>query len=231
MTKSERLLEIIRILHKRKYAVTAKKLSEEFGVSIRTVYRDILSLQYQGIPIDGEAGVGYLLGKDYTLPPLMLTIDEVEALVVGAKWVVSTGDATLAESAVEAIRKIKDVLPPTLRRALTETPLVIGHKTRSNIDTRLSKTIHDAMRREQKLRIRYVDKNGDETDRVIWPIALGFFDDGAVIAAWCELRNSFRHFRIDRIRAWSLSRDRYPGTHRLLYERWLDDQDMEDTDL
>lgn len=231
MTKTERLLEIIRILHKRKYAVTAKELSLEFGISLRSVYRDIFSLQQQGIPIDGEAGVGYILRNGYTLPPLMFTIDEIEALVTGAQWIMSTGDVALATSAQEAIHKISDIIPSAFRNAINETPLLIAYKNKPIIDKELSKAIHEAIRSNEKLNITYLNEDHRENERIIWPIALGYFDHAIVLAAWCELRNSFRHFRVDRVKKWSLTHEKYPKLHTLLYREWLVEQNIEKSSL
>jgi len=231
MTKTERLLEIIRVLHKRKYAVTAKELSLEFGISLRSVYRDIFSLQQQGIPVDGEAGVGYILRKGYTLPPLMFTVDEIEALVIGAKWILSTGDIALATSTKEAIQKIKDIIPPALQNTINETPLLIGYKNQPNIEKELTQAIHDSIRKNEKLKITYSGEDNKENERIIWPIALGYFDSTVVLAAWCELRKAFRHFRVDRVKNWSRTNEKYPLMQTLLYQKWLEEQNIENSSL
>lgn len=231
MKKAERLLEIIRILHKRKYAVTARELSSEFGISLRSVYRDISSLQLQGIPIDGETGVGYMLRKGYTLPPLMFTIDEIEAIVAGVKWVLSTGDTTLATSAKEAIQKIKDTIPPALQNTINEAPLLIGYKRQQKIGKGLTQAIHDSIRKNEKLIITYSDELNKESERIIWPIALGYFDSTVVLAAWCELRKAFRHFRVDRVKKWSRTHEKYPLMHALLYKKWQKEKNIESSSI
>lgn len=231
MTKAERLLEIIRILHNRKYAVTAKELSLTFGISMRSIYRDIISLQQQGIPVDGEAGVGYILRNGYTLPPLMFTIDEIEALVAGTKWIISTGDTTLAESAKNAMQKIKDIVPLTLKDTIHETPILIGYKKRPRIEKELIQAIHDSIKKNEKLAINYLDGLNAESERVVWPIALGYFDHTVVLAAWCELRKAFRHFRVDRVTKWLRTYEKYPRMHAQLFKEWQYDQNIENSSL
>ncbi len=230
MTKSERLLEIIRILHERRYAVTAQELAVEFGISLRSVYRDIASLQKQGIPVDGEAGVGYLLRNGYTLPPLMFTVDELEALAIGAKWVLSTGDGAVEKAATDAIRKIRDAVPPSLRRSIDEAPLMVGYRNAPKIDRTLARAVHEAIRKNLKLHIAYQGGANDERERTVWPIALGYFESAVILAAWCELRGAFRHFRVDRIRTWRTTKEAYPVARTVLYRAWLDDQRIEDAE-
>ncbi len=174
-------------------------MAAELGVSVRSVYRDIADLVSQRVPIRGEAGVGYVLDRRYDMPPLMLTPEELEAAVLGAQWVAERGDAALANAARDLLSKITTAVPPSLRTFITEPTLgtpANNLPVRDGLD--LAKT-RSWIRAGRKLRIRYCDEGGQETERVVWPVILGYADAVRLLAAWCELRDGFRHFRTDRI--------------------------------
>src|SRR5262249_52521787 len=156
------------------------------------------TLNAQGASIDGEPGVGYLLRPGFMLPPLMFSEDEIEALVLGSRWVSERGDTPLAAAARNAIAKIAAVLPSDLRQGLDNSTLIVPRKMEAAGDVELT-TIRHAIRAERKMRIRYSDGEGAETKRTIWPFAVGFFERSRVVVAWCEMRDSFRSFRTDRI--------------------------------
>jgi predicted DNA-binding transcriptional regulator YafY len=220
LSRAERLLDLIQILRRHRRPVSGHALAGELRVSLRTLYRDIASLQAQGAGIEGEAGVGYILKPGFMLPPLMFTEEEIEALVLGSRWVAERGDARLGAAAGNALAKIAAVLPDDLREALDTSTLLVGPgETVAAGDAELA-TIREAIRREQKLRIRYRDRHGEQSRRTIWPFALGFFDRARVVAAWCELRQGYRHFRTDRIGALTLTERRYPRRRQALLKEW-----------
>ncbi|MFN0096933.1 MAG: helix-turn-helix transcriptional regulator [Dehalococcoidia bacterium] len=198
MRRADRLFELIQHM-RRKPVVTAQWLARELEVSERTVYRDIRDLQLSGVPIDGEAGVGYTLRKGYDLPPLMFTAAEIEALVLGARVVGSWGDAELGKSAHSAIQRIESVLPEKLRARLQDTRLFApGFHVRDAAVQHLS-LVREAINARRVLWLSYSDASGAGTERRIRPVGLFFWGHTWSIEAWCELRRDFRGFRLDRI--------------------------------
>jgi len=200
--------------------VSGAALAAELGISLRTLYRDIGSLQAQGARIDGEAGLGYVLRPGFTLPPLMFSEDEIEALVLGARWVAGRADTQLGHAARNALAKIAAVLPADLRDDLDAAALLVGPgEPIASGDVELA-VIRRAIRSEHKLAITYRDLQETETQRTIWPFALAFFERVRVVVAWCELRQTFRHFRADRIVALTPSETRYPRRRQALLKEW-----------
>jgi predicted DNA-binding transcriptional regulator YafY len=226
MSRAERLLDLIQILRGHRQPVSGQALADELDISLRTLYRDIASLQGQGAGIEGEAGVGYILKPGFMLPPLMFSEEEIEALVLGSRWVAKRGDARLGAAAENALAKIAAVLPEDLRDALEASALLVGAGEEIAAGDVELATIREAIRRERKLRIRYRDRNAEETRRTIWPFALGSFDRARVVAAWCELRQGFRHFRTDRIAAVTLTERRYPRRRQALLKDWRGIEDI-----
>lgn len=220
MARSERLLELLQALRCHRFPVSGKTLAQELGISIRTLYRDIASLQAQGANIEGEPGIGYVLKPGFMLPPLMFSDDEIEALVLGSKWVAERADGPLASAAHNALAKIAAVLPDDLRRGLDASPLLVGPGRPIVADVVDVAAIRRSIRSERKLVIRYQDGGGSTTERTIWPIALGFFDHVRALVAWCELRQGFRHFRTDRIASLSPDDIRYPRRRHDLLKDW-----------
>lgn len=218
MSRAARLLELIQALRSRRRAVPASVLAEELGVSLRTVYRDIATLVAQGATIEGEAGLGYVLRPGFLLPPLMLEEDEVDALILGLRMVAGRGDAGLERASEDALTKILAVLPPEREDADLSSGLLAGPNRAGH--TRHLDPIRRAMRHERKLWLRYADKAGTATERRVWPVALGFFAEAEVLAAWCELRGAFRHFRLDRVAEASALDERLPRRRRLLLAEW-----------
>ena len=189
-------------------------------MSLRTLYRDIELLKAQGAHIDGEAGVGYVLRPGFMLPPLMFSEDEIEALVLGSRWVHQRADRALADAAANVLAKIGAVLPDDLRDTLDDSGLLIGPGDPVAAgDAQLPK-IRQAIRRERKIGLAYRDKDGAETRRTIWPFGVGFFEKSRVVMAWCELRQDFRHFRTDRIVALTVSERRYPRRRQAMLKEW-----------
>jgi len=198
-SRSERLLTLIQALRRHRRPVTAHQLAAELSVSVRTIYRDIETLVSQGASIAGEAGVGFVMRPGFTLPPLMFRDEEIEALVLGSRWVAQLPDAPLARAAADAITKITAVLPERLRHRVEDAGLFAVPRTAEALDRIDTSAVRAAIREERKLRIGYVGGNEEQTVRVIWPVALAFFERVRVVVAWCELRQAFRHFRTDRI--------------------------------
>jgi predicted DNA-binding transcriptional regulator YafY len=220
MSRAERLLDLIQILRRHRRPVSGRMLAEEANISLRTLYRDIRTLQAQGAAIDGEPGLGYILRPGFMLPPLMFKEEEIEALVLGSRWVSQRGDARLAAAAANALAKIAAVLPADLRAELDASSLFVisGEKIAAG-DAELG-LIRQAIRTERKLAIAYLGERKERTERVIWPFALAYFDRVRMVAAWCELRQGYRHFRTDRIAALSLADARYPRRRQVLLKEW-----------
>ena len=226
MSRAQRLLDLIQVLRRHRFPVAGASLANELGISLRTLYRDIETLKSQGAHIDGEPGIGYILRPGFMLPPLMFSEDEIEALVLGGRWVAARTDEPLGKAARNAISKIAAVLPDDLKRSLETSTLLIGPAQRSAAgDTELS-TLREAIRTERKLRINYVDDHENRTRRTIWPFALGFFERVRVVVAWCEMRRDYRHFRTDRIRSLKISEVRYPRRRLAMLLEWRATQDL-----
>ena len=220
MSRAQRLLDLIQVLRRHRFPVSGAALARELGVSLRTLYRDIEALKAQGARIDGEAGVGYVLRPGFMLPPLMFSEDEIEALVLGSRWVAGRADAPLGKAARNALAKIGAVLPDDLRNKLDATPLLIGPGERIAAGDAELPAIREAIRTERKLRIAYADQHGALTRRTVWPFALGFFDRVRVVVAWCELRQDYRHFRTDRIVKLIVTERRYPRRRQAMLKEW-----------
>jgi predicted DNA-binding transcriptional regulator YafY len=218
VTRSARLLDLIQLLRRHRRPVSGRALADELGVSLRTLYRDISTLQGQGAPIEGASGFGYVLRPGFLLPPLMFQEDEVEALVLGSRWVAEHGDARLVMAARNALARITAVLPAELREAADASALLVGPgEPAASVDLAV---IRLSIRGEHKLNIAYRDDASRETERVIWPCAIGFFDRARVVVAWCELRQGFRHFRTDRITRLEPLPTRYPRRRQALLREW-----------
>ena len=209
MRRADRLFRIVQHLRGRRLT-TAAFLGERLGVSLRTVYRDVRDLSLSGVPIEGEAGVGYRLKAGFDVPPLMFTLNEIEALAVGARMVEAWGGPVLAESARTAMEKIVAALPADRRLAVERTRLCApGFHVDGKAMQRLE-AVRDAIGTRQVLRLGYRDVNGKASEREVWPLALYFWGGSWTIAAWCETRNDFRNFRVDRVAELGALERRYP---------------------
>lgn len=224
MRRSDRLFQIIQILRGARRPVTAAALAEELERDRRTIYRDIADLMASGVPIRGEAGVGYVLEGGYDLPPLMLTIDEVEAAMLGVQWVMQRGDPALARGARDLMAKLEAILPDGMSVALPQSGLLAARCLPMAEDRIDMQPVREAIRRQRKLELRYCDENGLETARTIWPIYLAYFERARLIVGWCELRCAFRHFRTDRIAAMNLVEERFTEPVARLRRRWRDEE-------
>jgi len=220
MRRADRLLQIIQLFRRWRGPVTAAIIASELEVTPRTVYRDIAALMANGVPIRGEAGVGYVMDEGYDLPPLMFSADELEALMLGARLVSSHGDTTLTRSASDAIAKIATVIPSDLRPILLDAPLYVPDFGDSIVDSVDIGLIRIAIRKGNKLHIDYTDANKSITERVIWPIALAYHHGVRLVVVWCELRADFRHFRVDRMASLTPLDERIPERRDKLFHRW-----------
>jgi len=199
MRKAERLFQLITLLRGRRLAITADRLAEMLEVSARTIYRDIQALMLSGVPIEGEAGVGYLLDATFELPPLMFTSEELLALLVGSKMVQSWSDDSLASGAASAIDKITAILPDKLKQQHQQLPFVIPDYFRNEHNMALSHTIRMAISQQQPLSLEYSDAKEQVSTRQVEPLGLVYWGAKWTIIAHCLLRNSYRQFRLDRI--------------------------------
>jgi predicted DNA-binding transcriptional regulator YafY len=220
MRRADRLFQIIQILRRTRGPMTAEALAAEVETSKRTVYRDIADLIGQRVPIRGEAGFGYVLEAGLDLPPLMLTPDEIEAAVLGGQWVVRHGDPALARAAQDLIAKIGAVVPERLRPYLlepaTDTPPVRGMVPDRLDIARVRAQIHAG----RKIALCYRDEQGRESERIVWPVTIGYMETVRHLIAWCELRQDFRSFRTDRVIAAGFLDERYPERPSALRAKW-----------
>lgn len=214
-----RLFSIIQVLRASKRPVKAKDLSEKLEVSIRTIYRDIAELQMQNVPISGEAGIGYILKDGFEMPPLMLTPEELEAALLGTQWVARSGDKSLAKSASTLIDKINAATPDYLRYVLLKSSVAIPSTTEAVADTINMSDFRAAMRDQKKIVIIY-NVGKKRSERVIWPFIIGYFETVRVVAAWCEQRKAFRHFRTDRIESFEILAETIPKPIEQLKAEW-----------
>ena len=223
MDKTERLFSVMDALRRHRRPVTAAALAEEQGVSVRTLYRDIQTLIGLGAPIDGEAGIGYMLRPGFFLPPLMFSPEELEALVLGARWVEQRPDSDLASAAKNALGKIATASPDDLRDRINNTGL---YPVKTWWDETGGKpllgVLREAIREERVVRIGYADESGRTTERAIWPIAMAFYEQKEVVVAWCTMREDFRNFRTDRIVAAEVIDGRFGKRRAVLSREWED---------
>jgi len=200
--------------------VTAEVLAVELEASKRTIYRDISDLIGQRVPIRGEAGVGYVLEAGFDMPPMMLTPDEIEAAVLGAQWVAAHGDPALSKAAHDLVAKIAVAVPERLRPFVLE-PATAANPARNQARDGLDMArTRDWIRAGRKLRLDYRDEQGRGSERTVWPVAVGYQATTRVLAAWCELREDFRHFRTDRVAGAEFLEDRYPARPAVLRQQW-----------
>ncbi|MBD8893482.1 helix-turn-helix transcriptional regulator [Roseibium litorale] len=200
MRRADRLFQIIQHLRGGRL-VRARQLSEWLEVSERTIYRDIADLQTSGVPIDGAAGVGYILRAGFDLPPLMFSRDEITALMAGAKLIRAWGGAEMARAAEEALVKIDAVLPDTLRESTSEVQIhAIAPEMTEELRLRID-LLERASNRRARLHVLYEDKEGLASERTLRPLGLWFWGKVWTLVAWCELRDDFRMFRLDRMQS------------------------------
>ncbi len=221
MRRADRLFRLVQLLRKSRL-VTAQRLAEELEVSERTVYRDVRDLSLSGVPIRGEAGVGYALAHGFDLPPMTFTEEEIEALVLGARVVQGYADPALARAADAALAKIEMVLPEGTRARVASTRL-LAPRFKPGATAGPLGVVREALRSRRRLKLDYRDEKGDVTKRAVRPLAVAFWGKTWTLAAWCELRDGFRSFRLDRIAKADLSGafDDEPGKSLDDFIKWV----------
>jgi predicted DNA-binding transcriptional regulator YafY len=221
MRRADRLFDVIQVLRTAKKPVTAAMLADELEVTVRTIYRDVATLQARRVPIEGAPGLGYVLRKGFDLPPLMFTVDEIEAVTVGARMVERLRDPELQAAARRVLDKVTVVLPESLRGHVADAPVYVSRgvaATPQGVDVA---QVRHAIRDRHKLRIAYVDEKQRRTRRTIWPLAMAYYVDVTLIGAWCELRQDLRNFRVERIAASRVLAARFQDHNGKLLAQWL----------
>ncbi|CAN5407581.1 YafY family protein [soil metagenome] len=224
MNRTERLLNLLQILRSYRYPVSGQRLAERLGVSIRTLYRDIATLQAQGAEIEGEVGIGYILKPTFFLPPLMFTQTEMHALLLGTQWVSQFGDAPLSKAATEALNKIFAVLPTNIKKSINTFTLRVGTPVSESLAKENLSILRDAIANQKKIYILYKSENGKESQRTVWPFTIGYFTDGRILVAWCEKKKNYRHFKTDGIISLKVLEERYPRSKDSLFREWQTSQ-------
>ncbi len=221
MRRADRLFDIIQSLRTAARPLTAAALADKFEVTARTVYRDIAALQASRVPIEGAPGLGYVLRRGYDLPPLMFTADEADAIAIGVRLLRRLRDPMLQRAAESVLAKLATVVPEPLQPHLVAAPIFVSDGNSpavTGIDlAELRGAIHDT----RKISIAYVDERERQTCRTIWPLAMAYYVDVTLIGAWCELRNDFRHFRVDRILNSRVLDERFLADNGKLMAEWL----------
>jgi predicted DNA-binding transcriptional regulator YafY len=226
--RADRLFDIIQTLRVAKHPMTAAAIAGKLEVTVRTVYRDIAALQASRIPIEGAAGIGYVLRRGFDLPPLMFTADELDAINVGVRLVRRLRDPGLQDAADSVLAKITTILPDALRRGVDHAPFYVSAgnaEAPTGIDL---SDVRYAIRETRKLRVTYSDAAGQRSNRTIWPIAMAYYVDATVIGARCELRADYRHFRVERIVTSTLLDETFPTDGGTLIEGWLAQRAMDE---
>ena len=218
-TRATRLLHLLDDLRRRRRPVRGAQLADQLGISLRTLYRDIDALRAQGAVIAGDPGVGYQLRAGFMLPPMMFSPDELEALVLGARWVASHADPELAEAAGRALDRVVGVLPEGLRLQVETSGLFAPDWSPVPPEPWLP-ALRRAIREGNAVRLWYRDAQGRASERLVWPFAMAFLADMRLLAAWCESRADFRHFRADRVLGLEDTGRRYPEQRQRLIRRW-----------
>jgi len=221
MRKASRLFEIIQILRLAKRPVTAAQIAERLGVVPRSIYRDIVALQSMRVPVEGGRGIGYILRAGFNLPPLMFSVEEMEAIVLALALLDRTGDIELKLAAKQVNRKIASAVPLPLRQTLEANALHAWGTVASLPEGVDLASVRRAIRDEQKIEIRYCDQFGRVTKRKIWPLALIYYLEAVNIVAWCELRQALRNFRADRVQESVFIEEFFPGSGDRLRQDWV----------
>ncbi len=221
MRRADRLFDVIQVLRSARKPVTAAAIADELEVTVRTIYRDVATLQARRVPIEGAPGLGYVLRKGFDLPPLMFTVDEIEAITVGARLVRRLRDSELQQAAARVLDKVTVVLPASLRSHVDSAPFYVSSGsavTPSGVD---AAQVRSAIRDRRKMRIAYLDEKNRRTRRTVWPLAMAYYVDVTLVGAWCELRKDFRNFRVEQIAASRVLAARFQDHNGQLLAKWL----------
>jgi predicted DNA-binding transcriptional regulator YafY len=220
MRRSDRLFDIIQQLRTASQPTTAAALAAALEVTPRTVYRDIATLQARRVPIEGAPGIGYVLRKSFDLPPLNFTIDEIEAIAVGARMVHRLKDPKLQEAAQSVLAKVTVAVPERLRPHIADAPIYVSPGMTAEAQGADLAEVRAAIRDSRKLYIAYADEQGRRTNRTIWPIAMAYYVDVTLVGAWCELRADYRNFRVERIASSRVLDERFDQDNGRLFREW-----------
>lgn len=223
MPRSTRLFEILQLLRHADAPMTALQIGEALEVTKRTIYRDMAALQAMRLPIQGEAGIGYVLGSGFDLPPIMFNHEEVEAIAVGLALLGRTGDPGLERAARSVATKISDVMPEGVQAAA---PLHVSRWNTIPVPQINAQVLRRYVRESMQLQISYLDLHDQRTERCIKPLAVIYYLDAVLLAAWCELRHGFRHFRIDRIQACEPTGQIFAQERIELVNRWEQETEL-----
>ncbi|PDT31193.1 DNA-binding protein [Rhizobium sp. L9] len=227
MRKAERLFQIIQILRRSSRPVTSSALAEELEVARRTVYRDIAHLIAQRLPIEGEAGFGYVLDPRYDMPPLMLTPEEIEAVVLGVQMVARLNDAAMRTAAGDVMAKITSVMPPDLLPYIAEPAVGIRPEDIGGDATIDTRPLRSAIREGRKLELDYRAADGTVSSRIVWPVLLGYAEAHSLLIAWCQSKQAFRHFRTERILRVEILAESIGMSRSRLRQQWQQWRDAE----
>ncbi|SDU13285.1 YafY family protein [Stappia sp. ES.058] len=220
MRRADRLLQIIQVMRRARGPVSGREIARELEVSLRTVYRDIVALEASGVPVRGEAGIGYVLEDGYDLPPLMFSAEELEIVMLGLRMAETRGDDAISRTARDAVAKIAAVLPGGLRDGFLDAPLYAPSPDALPKDRIELGRLREGLRSGHKVEILYQVPGRDPERRVVWPIVLAFFERARVLAAWCELRQDYRSFRTDRMLEMTVLDAKPPRGRKRLYAEW-----------
>jgi len=220
MRRSDRLFDIIQRLRTASQPTTAAALAAALEVTPRTVYRDIATLQARRVPIEGAPGIGYVLRKSFDLPPLNFTIDEIEAIAVGARMVHRLKDPKLQEAAQSVLAKVTVAVPERLRPHIADAPIYVSPGMTAEAQGADLAEVRAAIRDSRKLYIAYADEQGRRTNRTIWPIAMAYYVDVTLVGAWCELRADYRNFRVERIASSRVLEEHFDQDNGRLFREW-----------
>jgi len=221
MKRSDRLFQIVNYMQGRRLVITAQDIAEEFNVSVRTIYRDIQDLILTGVPITGEAGVGYVIDKSHCLPPMALEVGELETLMLGAAMVSSYTDTAMAKSAKKLVQKLKNVLNEKDRATFAGTALFAPPSAALIPWSVDFSAIRAAIRSKHKMRLDYADQNGEHSKRTVWPLAMTFWGNTWLLLAWCELRADHRNFRLDRMQSADTLGEKFKETRKTSLQQYL----------
>ena len=221
MRRADRLFDIIQSLRTAPHPVTAAALAGKLEVTVRTIYRDIAALQASRVPIEGAPGLGYVLRRGFDLPPLMFTGEEADAIAIGVRLLRRLRDPKLQDAAESVLAKLAAVVPAALQSQIAAAPVYVSEGSAvapAGIDpAELRRAIHQA----RKIAISYVDETERRTRRTICPVAMAYYVDVTLIGAWCELRNDFRNFRVDRVIDADILDERFSSDSARLLAGWL----------
>lgn len=223
MRRADRLFQIVQNLHHER-VVTAQALAQELEVSERTIYRDIQDLSLSGVPITGEAGQGYRLLRGFQLPPLMFNEEELEALLLGARMVRAWTDKGLARAAHSALQKIEHVVPDKLKPEFARQEIIVPDFSMEGMAGEEMLIVRQAIKEQNKIHIDYIREDGLNSSRIIHPLGLFYWGKVWTLVGWCELRDAFRHFRLDRIQHIEKLAQRYELTEGRTLQDYLGEE-------